>query len=102
MIMIIVIAIGSLFGSGCQGTNSIDDDATTNRVFTAATTNRILWLNNIGASIAIIALLLLSLKLKCPEDKSVVLSLPFVLWHRWGWEHILMMIGDKAISTTRH
>ncbi len=103
-VMMIIIAIKAIScGGGSSGDPGpdIDDDTNTNRVLTAGT-NRNLRLNDRGAIIAIIALLfLLLLKHKCPENKSVVFSLPFVLWHQWGWKHFLMVIGAAA-STTRH
>ena len=101
IIIIIIVAIKAFScGGGCSGfpCPDIDDVTNTNRVL-ATGTNRNLWLNDIGALIAIIALLLLSHE--CPKNKSVVFSLPFVLWHRWGWEHFVMVIGAKA-SSTRH
>ena len=93
-VMIIIIVAKAISSGSSAGTN-------TNRDL-AAITNRNLW--NRAASWVIIAFLLdLLLKLKCPEHKFVVLSLPLVLWHRWDWHDVLLwMVRANAVSSTRH
>ena len=100
MIIIIAKAISGAGGSG-SGHGSVGTN--TNRNLTAIT-NRNLWLNNWRAPWVIIAFLLnLLLKLKCPKNKSVVLSLPFVLWHRWDrHDALLWMVRANTVSCAGH
>lgn len=99
-LMIIIIA-KAISGAGCSGHGSVGTN--TNRNLTAIT-NRNLWLNNWRAPWVIIAFLLnLLLKLKCPKNKSVVLSLPFVLWHRWDrHDALLWMVRANTVSCAWH
>ena len=99
LMMIAIKAISAILigiGSGS------DDTANTNRVMAALTNRNLASLDIRVASWVIIALLLhLLLKLESAEHEPVVLSLPFVLWHRWLrlwlWD-LLVVFRRKAVS----